>query len=285
MRSSANILNKYRFIISGLNTLLVAGLAYLIEFDKTSAVYTDWPPLLLEFLEWLQSYSFIIICFSIVFWIIYHWKISGEKEWETIRLLLGYIRNKVFQNTNGDPKHYHRVTLFEFKAYLWRYGYITNSFKNMFRSGLNGWLVPVCRAGHLTQKSHAVFAVHDTGRVEGVCGVAWSTCEVNVVSMLPRVLKDTNDNLVQKYAEITNCSMESLRTRIIRTGLNNSKASELTLPRSIGAIPAGLGVSGGAPKYVLVLDSRDGEGVPENIGDQYSVVLQLLEHLLEGNRR
>ncbi|MGB0504093.1 MAG: hypothetical protein ACPGGD_08565 [Thalassolituus sp.] len=281
MHYSFSKLRSNRNLVAILSTSIIAISAFLLNFDASTPAYSDWPDNIVVHIQYLQKYSLVTLIIAVFLSLIHQWLSGKSNSWPIIHSFLGYIRNKVFKDTNGDPKHYHRVTLFEFKKYVWKWGYFIESIKNIPSRNLNGWLIPVCRAGHLTQKSHAIFRVEDTGRHEGVCGMSWSACEIKVLNNLPRVEKNSNDIIVSKYAEVTGCNIESLRTRIIRTSLSNSDEKDITLPRSIGAIPVGPELQGGAPRYVLVLDSRNKGMIPEDIGNQYSVVLKVLSHLLE----
>jgi hypothetical protein len=118
--------------------------------------------------------------------------------------------------------------------------------------------------------------VNDCGDYEGVCGKAWATCQVHRLGGLPKVTNNSAPSVLENYARATECTTESIESRIRKGGGDRDSS---VIPRSIGAIPI-VTDNCSAPKYVLVVDSRKGDGVPEDIGSHYTVVTQLLDQLL-----
>lgn len=257
-----------------------AGMAistFLLNFKRSDPAFTNWPSGLLDLLVTIQGYSHWLLGITLLVWFVWQWRLKSAKNWVTVKSLLGFMRDKVFQEQDGEPKNHHRVTLFVFTRYRWRYGSIKQSLLRLFIDNeQSGWLVPICRAGHLTQKSHAVFEVNDSGHYQGVCGKAWATCQVHRIGGLPKVTGSSAPSVLDSYARATECTKESIRSRI---SMGGSDKDGSVIPRSIGAIPI-VTDNSSAPKYVLVVDSRKGDGVPEDIGSHYTVVTQLLDQLL-----
>jgi hypothetical protein len=271
--------------VSALLSFLWGGWSFFNDFNPSSIPYNTWHPFILKTFSYIQVYSYLLFIFLAILSPYWFYKVKTDRNWTAINKVLNHTRNKVFSHCNGEPKEHHQVTLFAFTTKLWKYGYIKQSTRNVFPWGSdNGWLVPVARTGHTGRNSGATFSVNDdSDYCEGICGQAWATLDIAEQLSLPRVTKDSSDKVIKSYAEKGYCSVTMVKDKIRRTPKVKAGKNPCILPRSIVAFPIiGDEDMSEAPKYILVFDSRNKDGIPSTIRDDYSVVNQLLGSLLGG---
>lgn len=179
-------------------------------------------------------------------------KERAKNPWalECIENAFGYLRQDCFtEECNDDDTHHHRVTLFR-RRLFWQ------PLKNptrVWRDGnrpWSGWLVPVARSGHTTQKSRTIFlAPDDPEHSEGVAGRVWSKSKVVFVSGLPSLTKSSSSDEIHSYSDATRTSRAFLDPRLY---------SSRKLSRSLLGFPV---------KYrgqfwgVVVMDSARADGI------------------------
>jgi GAF domain len=165
------------------------------------------------------------------------------RVWKSVRKVLDKHREKAFDVEDGDPAHFYRVTLFKRVQWTacnrastyWEWGW--------WRWPWSGWLVPVVRSGHTTQKTKTIFlAPDDAGNAEGVAGQVWASDQTIIVEDLPEITDRSSDEEVKEYAKKTFVSEEWVRKRI---GKNPLSRSICGMPVEVESVKWG----------VLVLDS------------------------------
>ena len=178
--------------------------------------------------------------------------------WETIHRLLDSFQKHIFEKQSHEPQYFHRVTLFKYKGFvfIWR------------KWPSSGWLVPVERSGHITQRSTSKFKVPDNGSVEGIAGQVWVRNSVLTIS-LPDISSDSTAEEIASYAQRGFVSIEWVQSRL---------REKKTLPRSICGVPVEVN---GKPWGVIVVDSRR-EKLPEKeIEKAHRLIAKVLGRLLE----
>lgn len=135
-----------------------------------------------------------------------------DQRWvrHTVHALVTSYQEDLFGSYPG-PKHCHRVTLFAYKPFaLWR----TFPWSRR-RHPWSGWLVPVCRSNHTTQRVRARFLAPDRAvDAEGVAGRAWAERATVTVSPLPELTLGSPRADVEAYARDSRVSEGWLRKRL-----------------------------------------------------------------------
>lgn len=190
--------------------------------------------------------------------------------WKSMQGVLDELRKHAFNTGTGQSEvHHHRVTLFKhrkFRLGLWRWWCLG-------QHPWSGWLVPVLRSGHITQRSKTVFLAPDRGdHAEGVAGKAYNSESIIFCDNLPKVTSTSPDPDVQQYA--TDCWVPK---HIVKSRLED----DLTCARSYSGMAIEVrGVRWG----VIVLDSQLPNGVKKPKGKDpvpYRVTAKFLGTLLE----
>jgi len=196
--------------------------------------------------------------------------------WKALQSVLDELREHAFIVNAADATHHHRVTLFKrvryririwpWRSRCWPWG--------KGRWPASGWLVPVLRSGHTTQRSGSVFlAPDDADRAEGVAGQAWSHSEsIIYLEALPDLDEDSSTPDVKRYARETWLNEGLVRKRL---------KAELSCSRSFCGIAIEVK---GKVWGVIVLDSRRTRGIRKPSGKNlvtYTVMAKFLRTLLE----
>lgn len=161
-----------------------------------------------------------------------------------LNAILKEFREEVFGDATGQHGD-HRVTLFQYRKTCWR---------AMWRRGTlptGGWLVPVARPGHTSQRSYSLFRAPDNpGMLEGIVGKAWGanskTAEVFDLPDLSEVRNPRDCPLVKDYADKSHISERWVRRRIKKKRSLARSIMGFTVERPDGTAWG-----------VLVLDSKE----------------------------
>lgn len=182
--------------------------------------------------------------------------VGDPKKWKVVHSVLDRFQEYVFGAENNDL-HEHRVTLFRRRQFCW----------TLRRWPWSGWLVPVERSAHTTQRSSSCFmAPDDASRVEGIAGMTWNRRKSLKVEGLPDLqAADCSEADVVLYAEKTRSRIELVREK--RFGA-----------RSYYGIPVEVK---GERWGVIVVDSRSASLNQKKIRDQQTIALRFLEQTLE----
>ena len=184
---------------------------------------------------------------------------------EAIDEILDQFRDGVFGgDAPGDDAH-HRVTLFKhfrFRLAGWDVG----------NGGWpwSGWLVPVARSGHTSQRSSARFlAPDDTDRAQGIAGRAWARRRAAaVMTELPDVRADgCIPKQREDYAKRTNVRLRWVEKR--RPAARSLMGFTVENTR-------------GRPWGVLVIDSRSPGLDSGRANTEYQNYGRVLARLVEG---
>lgn len=270
--------NLYRFLyrLGGYLSLFTGGAIILVGWiSKTKLEYfADWPAIAKTIIAEIQSFTFGIWIalgsLSILGWV---FKLRGDAwVWDKIQSLLDATQKLAYRHI-PEIRDSHRVTLFKRKKWCWFFK--SSMSKGIFpwskgRYPWSGWLVPVLRSGHTSQKTRAIFLASDDGsKCEGVAGHAWAANNKIVVDNLQNITAASSQANRRRYAERTFCP-----ERLIESYISLARP----LPRSIGAIPIEVN-----HKFwgVLVLDSRSATAVTNELMNELSLMVVSLSQLLE----
>jgi hypothetical protein len=181
--------------------------------------------------------------------------VGPPSTWKTLHHFLNVFREESFKNVKEDPEHHHRVTLFKYVRYRWWF----------CRWPWTGWVRAVERSGHTTHRRGIVYRAPDEADdAEGVAGRAWVTKRVILVSKLPDLHTAPSEEDFRVYAEQTFVSVAWAK-------------KHRPSARSLCGIPVEVS---GTPWGVIVLDSRDPDGVAKNKAE-YRTFAKYLSKLVE----
>jgi hypothetical protein len=219
-------------------------------------------PLGKSVVAWLQQHAWLAapVLFAIVP-IIQAARTRLGPPWikEVIHDLLDTFQEHVFAREADAPLHYHRVTLFKYVRLRWAW----------CRWPWTGWLLPVVRSGHTTQKIHTAFRTPDNAdRVEGIAGQTWARNRVVMESGLPDLSGSPLSVHIAEYARQTGVAERWIRQR-------------RPLARSYCGIPVEVK---GKLWGVIVLDSRSADAITQTPIEDYRLIGRTLSKVLEGSK-
>jgi len=247
-----------------------------------------WQAFLQQTCAWLKSQGKVgIIIVGVLFPVCQKLSNSIGAPWVqiTLRDLIEEFRKQVFaRETQSDPAHYHRVTLFRrvgltsvifwfvppgfrlppfFQRRFWN--------RDPLRGPGSGWLVPVARSGHATKQNISVFlAPDDADNAEGVAGEVWARNRALHKRGLPDFSGQPNEESIQEYAHGTFIPVQWVKERV---------EQKKPLPRSLYGMPIEIK---GKLWGVLVLDSRNPNGIKaDKVKQVHRMVAVMLSRLLE----
>jgi hypothetical protein len=272
-----NRLQRFTFFIGSyldlLNGAIIVGYGSIMAVE--SGTYQKWPQPLPAWIELAQKNS-LLVWFIVAASAFLGWYLRRRGDpwiWDKLQELLDEFQEVAFQEFQNHIKDHHRVTLFRYRKWCWNLTTPMTDGRWPWRWGRcpwSGWLVPVLRSGRTSQNTKAIFLAPDNGdEAEGVAGYAWASNKVFVVTGLPQITKNSKDAQVVKYSERTFCPAPIVRDYVARGR---------PLPRSIGAMPIEVN---NKPWGVLVLDSRDDQGVTDNLVRDFSLMVNSISHMLE----
>ena len=271
-------LYKFGWLLTWSGTALFSFATWLIDRDFASQTYTNWNVALVEVLKLLQNHNGAIFLLALVLFLAggYRLFMRPPQQWQMLKTIIDQAQ-KIAYPDNHAPLHEHRITLFKYKKWCFRLplkrdwekkGVFSPFGKNIKPWG--GWLVPIIRSGHTSQKTKTVFIASDNGEdAEGVCGAAWARGEAFVIDNLPEITTNSTDTAIDDYAQRSLGKSEMVKKR-----LSDGK----TLPRSIGAIPIFVNndIWG-----VLCLDSISTDGVADTIASDFTITVEVIQQILE----
>jgi hypothetical protein len=134
-----------------------------------------------QWLGWVnEQTAVVVLTLSIVLGLVQYGRrrLLDRWVWSLAQKVLDRLADDRFGKLVGDGRHQHRATLFQFRQWkfwiwpprdaLWYWPW------GKGRGPRSGWLQPVLRSGHTSQKSRTVFLAPDNGTAEGVAGRIWS---------------------------------------------------------------------------------------------------------------
>ena len=235
--------------------------------------YAEYPTLTADIARFVRAHGGYVVAFPAVAGLSKWWLERRESKWikKIVHDLLTAYGDQIF-GSMGGATHHHRVTLFVHKHFAlkgtwpWRKG----------RMPWSGWLVPVVRSGHTTQKVKARFLAPDEAdRSEGIAGMTWCNQSVVTAPTLPVLTAKSPATDIDLYGAGTGIGSDWIRDRL--------KRGE-TLPQSLRGLP----VEVSQDKWgVVVLDSRMQNGFvadPTGSGKVTLMFLSTLGGLLERSR-
>jgi GAF domain len=173
-----------------------------------------------------------------------------------VHYLLDTFREHAFEKERGAPLHYNRVTLFKHVRFRWA----------LCKWPWSGWLIPMERSGHTTQKSRTAFLVPDNADlVQGIAGQTWAQNSVVMVNELPDLNGSPSPERFDEYARKTWVSVRWLQRRSQHG-------------RAFCGIPVEVK---GRMSGVIVIDSRSPDAIDQEAVKVYRLVGRYLGKLLE----
>ena len=180
--------------------------------------------------------------------------------WDAVHYYLDVFQEYAFPEQAGDMLHDHRVTLFKYVRWRWCFR----------RWPWSGWLVPVERSGHTTQRTSTAFrAPDDASQTEGVAGATWASKWAVPVGELPDMSGQPSAQDIQSYAEKTFVTAEFVRMYM---------GKGRPLARSFLGIPVEVK---GKRWGVVVMDSKREMHVSPRYLNLYTIISRFLSKLLE----
>jgi hypothetical protein len=237
------ICNVVRFLA----TIILAAEGALLKFEPAKV-----PLLFIPAYSFATDWAFVIIGIATIV------GLSAEGiskrygrawEWELIRFQLNELSDSVFTDEQYKDMGANRVTLFRQKDFHLRFPHLSFSPRWCFRGWWAGWLVQVCRSGHVSQNRRTCFyAPDESDECEGVAGMAWRSRKAILVDNLPAIHGSVGDYKINTYSSRTWVS-----PRWVKGAVKRSSSESETLPRSM----FGMAVEGREGRWgVLVIDSR-----------------------------
>lgn len=251
----------------------IVGFSLIMSVE--SEAYQDWPAIFVRVIGSFQKHSFPawmgLGFLTILGW---YFRRGGDPWiWDKLQTLLDEFQAVAYRRFKDHVKDDHRVTLFKYRRLSWVWNTPMTKGNWPWKRGRlpwSGWLVPVLRSGITSKKTKAIFLVPDNGnQAEGVAGRAWASNSIIVSDRLPPLTAQSSEMQINRYATRTYCPSE-----IVRDYVKQNRP----LPRSIGAIPIEVG---NRPWGVLVLDSRDENGVTDELLNNFTLIVKSISQLLE----
>lgn len=198
-------------------------------------------------------------------------KLIGEPwVWKFIQKTLDVFQKELFHK--NEPVFDHRITIF--RRVSWASPFKTRRWKIWKKENcpFSGWLIPVARSHHVTQKNATVFLCPDDPKEsEGIAGLAFVQKGTLVVDNLPDLSDNSTDEDIKKYSSETNIDPDFLIKRIADHKPNARSFYAFVIERK------------DEPWGVVVLDSRDPKGIksPRGISRNIEILSKQLNFLLE----
>jgi hypothetical protein len=226
---------------------LIAGIALM---SKQKGVLDDWPVPLQTMAAWLfENNWWIVLALAVLGAIakIVKERLDQSWVWTAVQAIIDRIAKDTFGQTGSA--HHHRATLFRYRNYYWL-PFPFRSWSWPWGKGrwpCSGWLVPVIRSGHTSQRTRTYFlAPDDADNAEGIAGQIWAGNKELALSTgtVPQV--GANQIEMTAYAD---------KTFVKGTWVNEEVSHGKVLAASFRGLP----IEGRAGKRwgVLLLDSRD----------------------------
>jgi hypothetical protein len=235
--------------------ILVAGAlatALAIFFKQDESALSEWPSALQPMVSWLfENNWWIIVALMGVAAAI---KIVKERldrtwVWSAVQAIVDRIQAEAFGDQGGYT-HHHRATLFRYQKYLW-WPFPVRHFAwpwGLGRGPGSGWLLPVIRSGHATQRTATYFlAPDDADKAEGVVGHIWNSNKEIGLSVGAPLQQGATAEEISEYAG--------------KTFVDATRATKELSKKVLAASFRGVPIEGKAGRKwgVLILDSRHPE--------------------------
>lgn len=235
---------------------VIAAIALLSKQDKGEL--DQWPSPVIAVVSWLVNNNWWIVLFLAILGAIAKFtkeRLDQTWIWAAVQAIIDRIARDAFGHISTGHVHHHRATLFRYcKYYWWAYPFRYPIWPwGKGRWPCSGWLVPVIRSGHTTQRTTTYFlAPDDADNAEGVAGTIWASNKEIALTAGASLQHGASDTDVKNYAE---------KTFITATLANRELSNKKVLAASFRGIPIE-----GKPGHrwgVLVLDSRDANAAAE----------------------
>ena len=211
-------------------------------------------PIVLSVVTFSHRSSWWVIPISLIIGLIAQYarsNVGSPDVWELVQYILDRYRDEMFEKnneTNEDPQHFHRVTLY--KSTRWRWAFV--------RWPGSEWVVPVARSGSTTKTKIPCFrsSRNNPNAAEGVVGQTWARVNRRVPAFeLPDLnMEHPNEADVETYARRTFVSVEWVKWQI-------KKQQRGPQARALLGIPV---EAKGNSWGVLVVDSRSPQPIQLN---------------------
>jgi hypothetical protein len=171
-------------------------------------------------LVWVQANAWYLVFLCPVCVVLAEWgcvRFGSPGKWKIIQSLLDDLQAEVFEGGYDGPLQDHRVTLFKHAQWKW---WMRSASGRLWPWGKgrwpwSGWLVPVARSGHTTQRSSTVFlAPDDANKAEGIAGMTWARRKPVSVDRLPRLTEDSPVQDLRTYAVKGSVDLSWVQARV-----------------------------------------------------------------------
>lgn len=251
-------------VLGWLNVGVIIALAALGFAHKADAKELEQHSrLLAQYVLWCKTNSWILVpALSASLLVVKGTRDHVGAPWvrDAIHSILTVLGEVVFAGEDNPEAAYDRVTLFRRKA--WHF-----SLRSL---PWGGWLVPVVRSGHTSQKMNAVFRAPDQpSKVQGIGGYCWANQKQVEVNGLPKLTSASSPEDFSAYAAASHMPVEWVH-------------ENLPQARSYFAFPVKVR---GRPWGAVVIDSRLERIVGTRLKTVTSIVGTALSELAEKSGR
>lgn len=274
-------------VIEFIAAVALAYLTWAVPIDIKTSPFADWPTWIISALQWQQGHSLILLTICASSYLITYIgrrQIRSPRLTKVLKNVLDDAHSLAFPLHQGDPMHDHRITLYQRRNIMYmplgkrdweeKKWYQPHNWWGTDNKPWSGWLIPIARSGHTTQKLRTVFlADKNRARSEGVCGQAWEIKKGIKVDSITAVNEKSKQGTISKHCRQSYGIPEMVQKRI-EEGFNGR--------RSIAAIP--IIIDDGDVWGVLCLDSISAEGIGDDFSSDFIPVVQGIQRLLEGFR-
>lgn len=278
LNMKAFISNLFRVWLQRIGIAVLSGVQIIKETKFGSDESKLVELLIMPSFGWINRNSWYFFGFSILCIIASYVARKFATDPDTQKIvheLLNEARGHLFKTEVllEDPQdHHHRLTLFQHRKFFLSRKTLTFRKYNGHGSRLkpnSGWLVPVMRSGHITQKVKSIFAATDEGFCEGITGLTWNCSKgpnggiIHRPSLSP-VSFNSDNAAIAKYASETLISADYVRSRIAIEGR--------IMPVCLCGVPI---LVNNRPWGVLVIDSTQVNSIYEPDGAHFKYYGQL----------
>lgn len=222
-------------------------------------------------ISWCKTYIWLSSVLTAIFLLCLKLRntIGEPWVWKFVQKTLNIYQRKLF--VDSIPVGDHRITIFMKVA--WAFPWQTGKWNVLkkYQRPKSGWLVPVVRSGHVTQRNITIFRCPDhPDFAEGIAGAAFAGDDVVQVDNLPDLSDNCTEEMIKEYSSKTLIDPEVTKKRVKQQKTNARSFYAFVIRK------------GDDPWGVVVLDSRSPAGIRMNtIKNQTKILTEQLGCLLE----
>lgn len=265
------------YLLTGIITLVSsAGGSYNFYQDVTESI-------LYSITKFCGQYGFLIVLVSFLILLIIK-RINRTTQRDRIlfalrKVLVRYREDVFFGCVNSEDPDYelkHRVTVFQWVNEINRKQFKKFNYDKFINGNKltrkSGWLKAICRSAkhmHIDEISCFLSSSSDPATFQGKVGHIHKTSNTLVLRINVDLKLDSNGSKIKRYSDSTYCTEESVK-KLISSGKN--------IPRSLAGFSL---ITPDAREYVVILDSVDKNGIPDDYLSNHSMGINAIKFLLE----